>query len=182
VGLIIAGEAPYLPSSLALLILIANLALFLGMIPVAVWLYNGFVARAADTGAGSARTAEIAGIVGALVAASTAILALPHWLPAVPAAIISATATGVIGIWLLVVNAQAFSTRLINRVLAALGVLAGVGWLLGAVVMWIELSIGSLGSLTSTLEGMRTLGGYLGEAFYLIWALWLGIWLLVRKR
>jgi hypothetical protein len=34
----------------------------------------------------------------------------------------------------------------------------------------------------SPLENIRMFGGYLGEAFYIIWALWLGIWLLVRKR
>ncbi|HEX9413093.1 MAG TPA: hypothetical protein VF916_06275, partial [Ktedonobacterales bacterium] len=72
--------------------------------------------------------------------------------------------------------------RLFNRVLAVLGVLAGLSWLLAAVVMWAELTAGDLGSLTSTLEGVRTFGGYLAEALYLIWALWLGIWLLVRKR
>jgi hypothetical protein len=76
----------------------------------------------------------------------------------------------------------ALRAKLFNRVLAVLGVLAGLGWLLAAVVMWAELALGDLGSLTSTLENLRTLGGYLAELFYLIWALWLGIWLLVRKR
>jgi hypothetical protein len=188
VALIIVGEKPYFPTSLAPLLLLATLVLFLGMIPIARWLASGLAVR--DTGdgtqgaggAGAARVAEIIGITGVLIAAATATLALPHWLPAVPAQILDTSSLGVIGLWLLVANVLALRAKLFNRVLAVLGVLAGLGWLLAAVVMWAELALGDLGSLTSTLENLRTLGGYLAELFYLIWALWLGIWLLVRKR
>ena len=125
---------------------------------------------------------EIAGVAGAVIAAATAILALPHWLPAVPAQILNTTALGVIGLWLAVSNALAFRARLYNRVLAVIGVVAGVIWLLVAVVMWTELMTGASGSAVSTLETFRALGGYIASAFYLIWAVWLGVWLLVRKR
>jgi hypothetical protein len=67
-------------------------------------------------------------------------------------------------------------------VLAVVGALAGVSWLLAAAIMWVELLAGNLGRLVTTLETLRTLAGYVGSAFYLIWAVWLGIWLLIRKR
>jgi len=57
-----------------------------------------------------------------------------------------------------------------------------VGWLLAALIMWVELVAGDLGSLVPTLETIRTLASYIASAFYLIWAMWLGIWLLLRKR
>jgi hypothetical protein len=182
VALIIVGEKPYFPASFSPLILLATLVLFLGMIPIARWLASGLAARDMGDGPGAARAAEVIGVTGVLVAAATATLALPHWLPAVAAQILDTSSLGVIGVWLLVANVLALRSRLFNRVLAALGVLAGLGWLLAAVVMWAELALGDLGSLTPTLENIRTLGGYLAELFYLIWALWLGIWLLVRKR
>jgi hypothetical protein len=181
VALIIVGEKPYFPASLSLLILSANLVLFLGMIPVAMWLANSTASRA-ESSAGAARTAEWVGIAGVLVTVVTAILALPQWLPAIPAQILDTSSLGVLGLWLLVVTALALHTRLINRVLAVFGAIAGLGWFLAAVVMWVELTFGNLGSLVSTLESVRTLGGYVGEALYIIWALWLGIWLLARKR
>lgn len=181
VALLIVGEKPYFPDSFGLFILIASLALFLSMIPVAIWLASGVTERA-EGSAGLARAAQIVGVVGILVAVVTAILALPQWLPAVPAQILETSSLGAIGLWLLVANGQAFGVRLINRVLAVFGAIAGLGLLLAAVVMWVELAFGNLGSLTSTLENLRILGGYLGEAFYIIWALWLGIWLLVRRK
>lgn len=181
VALIIVGEKPYFPASLSLLILSANLVLFLGMIPVAMWLANSTTSRA-ESSAGAARTAELVGIVGVLVAVVTAMLALPQWLPAIPAQILDTSSLGVIGLWLLVANTLALRTRLFNRVLAVFGAIAGLGWFLAAVVMWVELTIGNLGSLIATLESVRTLGGYVGEALYIIWALWLGIWLLVRRK
>ncbi len=191
VALVIVGEKPYFPSSLSLLLLLATLVLYLGMIPIARLSAAGVAARDISHGAsgvegangpGTARIVEIIGIAGVVVAVATAVFALPHWLPAVSAQILDTSSLGVIGIWLLASNVLALGARLFNRVLAVLGVLAGLGWLLAAVVMWVELTAGDLGSLTPTLEGVRTIGGYLAEALYLIWALWLGIWLLVRKR
>ena len=128
------------------------------------------------------RIAEIAGLAGAGVAAMTALLALPCWLPAVPAQILDTSALGVIGLWLIVANGLALRVRLFNRVLAVLGVLAGLGWLLAAFIMWAELLTGARGSLVPALENVRTLAGYVGSACYLIWAVWLGIGLLIRKR
>ncbi len=185
VALIIVGEKPYFPTSLSLLLLIATLVLYLGMIPIVRWVAAGLAARDIShgaSGAGTAHVAEIIGITGVLIAVATAVFALPHWLPAVSAQILDTSSLGVIGVWLLAANVLALGARLFNRVLAVLGVLAGLGWLLAAVIMWVELTAGDLGGLTSTLEGARTVGGYLAEALYLIWALWLGIWLLVRKR
>ncbi len=185
VALIIVGEKPYFPTSLSLLLLIATLVLYLGMIPIVRWVAAGLAARDIShgaSGAGTAHVAEIIGITGVLIAVATAVFALPHWLPAVSAQILDTSSLGVIGVWLLAANVLALGARLFNRVLAVLGVLAGLGWLLAAVIMWVELTAGDLGGLTSTLEGVRTIGGYLAEALYLIWALWLGIWLLVRKR
>jgi hypothetical protein len=181
-ALIIVGVKPYFPASFGPLILLATLVLFLGMIPIALWIATSLAARGSGNGAGVARAAEIIGITGALVAAATATLTLPRWLPAVSAQILDTSSLGVIGLWLLVANVLALRARLFNRVLAALGVLAGLGWLLVALIMWAELTAGDLGSLTSTLESLRDYGGYLAELFYLIWALWLGIWLLTRKR
>jgi hypothetical protein len=181
-SLIIVGEKPYFPSSWSLALLLCALALYLGMIPIARWIGAHLAAREGEHTAKAIRGAEIAGVAGAGVAAITALLALPHWLPAVPAQILDTSSLGVIGLWLLVANALAFGARLFNRALAALGVLAGLGWLLSALSMWAELISGGMGSLVLTLENLRVLAGYVAEALYLIWALWLGIWLLVRKR
>jgi hypothetical protein len=182
VALVIVGERPYFPPSLSLLLLGSTLAFYLGMIPIAQWMARGLAA--ADSGEQSRiiRAAEIAGVAGAVVAAATAILALPHWLPAVPAQILETSSLGVIGLWLIVATALAFRVRLSNRVLAVVGALGGVSWLLAALIMWVELIAGDLGSLVPTLETFRTLAGYVASACYLIWAVWLGSWLLIRKR
>jgi hypothetical protein len=191
VALVIVGEKPYFPASFILLLLLATLVLYLGMMPIIRWIAAGLAehdlghgpaAARGASGPGAARVAEIIGMAGVVVAVATAVFALPHWLPTVSAQILDTSTLGVIGLWLLIANILALGARLFNRVLAVLGVFAGLGWLVAAVVMWVELAAGDLGSLTSTLEGVRTLGGYLAEAFYLIWVLWLGIWLLVRKR
>jgi len=173
---VIVGQKPYFPSSLSLVLLIATLAFYLGMVPVARWIASGLVARDSGERARIIRAVEIACVAGAVIAATTAILALPHWLPAVPAQILNTTALGVIGLWLAVSNVLAFRARLYNRVLAIIGVVAGMIWLLIALIMWTELLTG-----VATLETFRALGGYIAAAFYLIWALWLGIWLLVHK-
>ena len=181
-ALLIAGEKPYFPSSLSLVLLVSALAFYLGMIPIARWIARGLAERDNGDRVRVIRAAEIAGVAGAAVAALTAILALPHWLSAVPAQILDTSALGVIGLWLGVSSVLAFRARLYNRALAIIGALAGVSWLLAAIIMWIELIAGTLGSLVSAIETVRLLGGYLGSAFYLIWAVWLGIWLLIRKR
>lgn len=182
VALVIVGEAPYFPSSLGLVLLGAALVLFLGMIPIAMWIHSSVVAREAGTGVALSRAAEIIGIVGMTISAIVALLVLPRWIPTVQGQILTTSALGVIGLWLLVANILALRLRLFNRVLAALGALAGLGLLLSAIVMWVELGAGNLGDAVSTLENIRMFGMYLGEALYIIWALWLGIWLLVRKR
>lgn len=182
VALIIVGEAPYFPSSLGLVFLGAALVLFLGMIPIAVWIHRGVVARDAGTGATLSRAAEIIGIIGMTISAVIAVLMLPRWLPTVQGQVLTTSALGVIGLWLLVANVLALRLRLFNRVLTALGALAGLGLLVSAIVMWVELSAGNLGGAVSTLENVRMFGAYLGDALYIIWALWLGIWLLTRKR
>jgi hypothetical protein len=182
VALVIVGEAPYFPSPLGLVLLGATFVLFLGMIPIAMWIHRGVVARETGAGATLSRVAEIIGIVGMAISAIVAILVLPRWLPTVQGQILTTSALGVIGLWLLVANILALRLRLFNRVLAALGALAGLGLLVSAIVMWVELSASNLGDAVSTLENVRMFGGYLGEALYIIWALWLGIWLLVRKR
>ncbi len=179
---VIVGQKPYFPSSLSLVLLIATLALYLGMVPVARWIASGLVARDSGERARIIRAGEIACVAGAVIAATTTILALPHWLPAVPAQVLNTTALGVIGLWLAVSNALAFRARLYNRVLAVIGVVAGVIWLLVAVVMWTELVTSASGSAVAVLETFRTLGGYIASGLYLIWAVWLGVWLLIRKR
>jgi hypothetical protein len=181
-ALIIVGEKPYFPPSWSLVLLLATLALYLGMIPIARWIATGLTARAGGDEVRGTRAAEIIGVTGAGVAAVTALLALPHWLPTVPAQTLDTSSLGVIGLWLLVANGLALRVHLFNRALALLGLLAGLGWLLAAFIMWADLIIGNAGSLVSALESVRTYGGYVGSALYLIWALWLGIWLLTRKR
>jgi hypothetical protein len=181
-ALLIAGEKSYLPPSLSLVLLASALAFYLGMIPIARWIARGLAERENGDRVRVIRAAEIAGVAGAAMAALTAILALPHWLPAVPAQILDTSALGAIGLWLVVSSVLAFRAWLYNRPLAIIGALAGVSWLLAAVIMWIELIAGNLGSLVSAIETVRLLGGYLGAAFYLIWAVWLGVWLLIRKR
>jgi hypothetical protein len=181
-ALLIAGEKPYLPPSLSLVLLVSALAFYLGMIPIAWWIARGLAERDNGDRVRVIRAAEIAGVAGAATAATGAVLALPHWLPSVPAQILDTSALGVIGLWLLVSNVLALRIRLYNRALAVVGCIAGVSWLLAAVIMWIELIAGNLGSLVSAIEAARLLGGYLGAAFYLIWAVWLGVWLLLRKR
>jgi hypothetical protein len=181
-ALITVGEKPYFPSAWSLVLLLATLSLYLGMISIARWMARGLAARDSGDRARVIRVVEIAGITGAAVAATTAVLALPGWLSAVPAQVLDTSGLGLIGLWLLVVNALAFFARLVNRVLAVVGVLAGVSWVLAALVMWGELLTAAQGSLVSALENGRILAGYVGSALYLIWVLWLGIWLLVCKR
>ena len=181
-ALIFAGQKAFYPASFGPFIFLATLVLYLGMIPIASWMANSLAARITPRGTGLVRAAQILGIIGALAAAATALLAFQRWLPAVPAQIAETSSLGVIGLWLLIANVQAFRARLFNRVLALFGVLIGVGWLLATAIMWAELSLGSLGGLVATLENLRQYGGILAQLFYLIWALWLGIWLLVRKR
>lgn len=180
-ALLVVGEKPYFPAELSPLLLVATLALFLGMVPAVMWLAKSTAARV-EGSATAARTAAFVGIAGMLIAVVAAILALPRWLPAVPAQILDTSSLGVIGLWLLAANALALRARLTNRVLAVLGALAGVGFFLSAATMWVELIAGNLGSAVTTLESVRLYGSYLGQALYLVWALWLGIWLLVRKR
>jgi len=182
VALLIVAQKPYFPPSLSLFLLVSTLAFYLGMIPIARWMARGLAERDRGEPSRIIRATEIAGVAGAAVAAATAILALPHWLAAVPAQVLDTSALGVIGLWLIVTNALALHVRLYNRVLAVVGALAGVGWLLAALIMWVELLAGNLGDLVSALETFRVLGGYIASAFYLIWAMWLGIWLLLRKR
>src|SRR5215831_4298283 len=85
VALLIVGEKPYFPPSLSLFLLVSTLAFYLGMIPVVRWMARGLAARDSADQLRVIRAAEVAGVAGAVVAAATAILALPHWLPAVPA-------------------------------------------------------------------------------------------------
>src|SRR6185437_17047397 len=80
VALIIIGEAPYFPSSFGPVLLAASLVLFLGMIPVAIWINSGVVARDTSSGARLSRVAVLVGIVGMVVSALVAILLLPRLL------------------------------------------------------------------------------------------------------
>jgi hypothetical protein len=81
-ALVIVGQKPYFPSALGLVLLVATLVLYLGMVPIARWIASGLVVRDSGDRARVIRVAEIAGVAGAVIAAATAILALPHWLPA----------------------------------------------------------------------------------------------------
>jgi hypothetical protein len=152
------------------------------MIPIARLMARGLAARDSGDRARVFRVAEIAGTTGAAIAAATAVLALPGWLSAAPAQILDTTSLGVIGLWLAAANLLAVRVQLVNRVLAILGVLAGMSWLLSALIMWVELITGGRGDVVPTLENLRILAGYVGSALYLVWALWLGISLLLRKR
>jgi hypothetical protein len=184
-ALIMVGEKPYFPPSWSLVLLLTTLVLYLGMIPVARWIASGLAAcDSGERGRGirAAEIAEMLGVTGAVVTAATALVALPRLLPTVPTQILDTSSLGVIGLWLLVANELALRVRLYNRALAVLGVLAGLAWLLAALIMWVDLLSGTQGNLVATLESVRTLAGYVGSAFYLIWALWLGTWLLTRKR
>lgn len=179
IALVLLSEQMYLPSSFDLLFFLFTLVFLLGLIPAIRWMGQWLAAH--DTGNGS-RVAEFVGLAGVAVAIATAAVALPHWLSPVPAQILTTSALGVIGLWLVLANGASFRTRLINRALAVFGVLGGLAWPVAAIVMWIELASGDLGGLTQALEGIRSIGGYVALAVYLIWTLWLGIWLLVRKR
>jgi len=179
IALILLSQQMYLPSSFDLLLFLFTLVFLLGLIPAVQWMAHGLAAR--DRGNGS-RVAEFVGLAGVAVAVTTAAVALPQWLSPVPAQILSTSALGAIGLWLVLANAASFRTRLINRALAVFGIISGLAWLIAAIVMWVELVSGDLGGLTQALEGIRSLGSYVALAMYLIWALWLGIWLLVRKR
>ena len=171
-ALIIVGQKPYFPSSLSLVLLVATLALYLGMVPVARWIASGLVARDSGERARIIRAVEIACVAGAVIAATTAILALPHWLPAVPAQILNTTALGVIGLWLAVSNVLAFRARLYNRVLAIIGVVAG-----SDPGSWSPSSCGP-NSLRASAEApsprwrhSARWGSYIAGMFNLIWAL-----------
>jgi hypothetical protein len=179
IALVLLSQQMYLPSSFDLLFFLFTLVYLLGLIPAIQWMARRLAAH--DTVNGS-RGAEFVGLAGVAVAVATAALALPRWLSPVPAQILTTSALGVIGLWFVLANGASFRTRLINRALAVIGVLGGLAWLVVAIVMWIELVSGDLGGLTQALEGIRSIGDYVALAMYLIWALWLGIWLLVRKR
>ncbi|HEV2238489.1 MAG TPA: hypothetical protein VGR57_17660 [Ktedonobacterales bacterium] len=182
-ALIIAGEAPFVPASLDWLVLFTTLLVFLGMIPVARWLADGQPAHDGGTALGAARGMAGVGIAGMGAVSAAAVVATLGLLPVVPAAILDTSARGVVGLWLLVANAQALGARRFNRALAVVGALAGLSWLLAALAMWLELAIGAPGSLLTTLETIRHAGGdFFAELGYLLWALWLGIWLLLRRK
>jgi hypothetical protein len=176
-GVIVAGEAPYFPTSLSLIVVVGILIMLLGMIPVAIWLGD----REAVDGTAVARAAEWIGIAGMIGGVLGGVLLLEHWMSASVAQIIQTTSLGAVGLWLILANVLAFRGRLFNRVLAVFGVLAGLGWLTPALIMWIELVVGDLGGLTPTLEAIRA-NAQLLEIMYLIWAIWLGIWLVRRQH
>jgi hypothetical protein len=176
-GVFVAGEAPYFPGSLSLIVVIGSLVMFLGMIPVAIWFGN----HESAAGSGVARVAEWIGIAGMIGGIVGSVLLVEHWMTGTAPQILETTSLGAVGLWLILANALAFSGRLINRVLAVIGIIAGIGWLVPALTMWVELAAGDLGSFTSTLEAIRNNSQFL-ELAYLIWAIWLGISLIRRKR
>src|SRR5258708_35840868 len=150
VALIIVGETPYFPASFSLLILLTTLVLYLGMIPVARWIANGAAARDLGDGARVARAAEVIGITGVLVAAATAALALPRWLPAVPAQVLDTSSLVGIGLWLLLAHALALPLRLFNHALAGLSALSRMSSLLAPVILWARFLPGNPRPLTSS--------------------------------
>jgi len=167
---------PLLDESVAnALMVVLALVLFLGMIPIAVWL-----SRVAASAPGVARAAALVGIAGVLGSVAKAFLVMPHALPMVSAQILETSAFGAIGLWLIVACLIAPLNSSLGRALAILGVVAGLGWLLPAVIMWAELALGALGDLTPVLEAIRTIAGILAELLYTIWALWLGVRLMRR--
>jgi hypothetical protein len=167
---------PLLDESVAnALVLVLALVLFLSMIPIAVWL-----SRVAASAPGVARAAALVGVAGVLGSVAKALLVMPHALPMVSAQILETSAFGAIGLWLIVACLIAPLNSSLGRALAILGVVAGLGWLLPAVIMWAELALGALGDLTPVLEAIRTIGGILAELLYTIWALWLGVRLVRR--
>lgn len=169
--------APLLDEGVANALMLAlALVLFVGMIPVAVWLVRGAPVRLA----GVAVAAGVVGIAGVLGSVAKALLVMPHALPMVPAQILETSALGAIGLWLLVADPLALRSRSLSRALAILGIVAGLGWLLPAMIMWLDLTLGDLGGLTPVLEAIRTFGGMLAELLYTIWALWLGVRLVRR--
>lgn len=180
IALFITGEEPFVPG-LSLVFLLANVVLFLGMVPAAVRLADSEAAR----DAGMARTAEVIAFAGVLGSLAAAVLAPLGLLPAVPAEILAMSSWGVIGLWLVLANVLALRTGLLKRVdtvLGALGALGGLGLILATVIMWVELTASNLGSAVATLENIRSASqGFAGELLYLIWAIWLGIWLVRHK-
>jgi hypothetical protein len=158
------------------LILILALVLFLGMIPIAMWLARS----AAANQAGVAVAVGVIGVAGVLGSIAKALLVMPNAIPAVPAQILETSALGAIGLWLIVADPLALRSRSLGSALAILGIVAGLGWFLPAAIMWLDLTLGDLGSLTPVLEAIRTIGGMLAELLYTIWALWLGVRLVRR--
>jgi hypothetical protein len=167
--------APLLGSVANALMLALALVLFLGMIPIAVWL-----SRSAASAPGVARAAGVVGIAGVLGSVAKTLLVVPHALPAAPAYELETSALGAIGLWLLVADPLALRSHSLSRALAILGIVAGLGWFLPAVIMWLELALGDIGGLTPVLEAIRENGSILAALLYTIWALWLGVRLVRR--
>lgn len=165
---------PPLSPTGAALVLTPQLVFYLGMIPVALWLW-GATRTSAPTFAGIAITCAIVGVAGTVF-----VTALPNVLFAVTEQIIATTMLGAMGLWLILAGALGRSRDALGRALAVMGVIIGLGWLLPALIMYLDLAVGAVGGLTAVLEGIRNYGGYLSQLLYTIWAIWLGIRLLRR--
>jgi hypothetical protein len=159
----------------AALALTPQLVFYLAMIPIALWLW-GATRASAPTLAGIAITGAIVG-----VAATVLVTALPNALFAVTEQIIATTALGAVGVWLILAGVLGRSRDALGRALAAMGMIIGLGWLLPALIMYLDLAVGAVGGLTVVLEGIRGYGGDLSQLLYTIWAIWLGIRLLRRS-
>jgi len=117
-------------------------------------------------------TAVAIGILGILVIGVLQTLLVVHVVRYAQIASPTVTASGAIGIWLLMTTYLAWRSEILPRGLCWVGLIVGIGYLLLTVGFW-------LGNIQSPLFFVGSTIVYLG---YPIWAIWLGRWLMKRQE
>lgn len=85
---------------------------------------------------------------------------------------------GLIGVWLLLNGLLGLQTKVIPRLLAMLGIVVGVAWLIGIGSRVLDLFNSKLVESLMGLWGMNIFALVIS---YLLWTIWAGYWFLTRR-